>query len=279
MNNLAKLTHARKRWAYLLLLLLHVAARACAQQPDELDPAGGALATATAARTESPWLVLRNPGALAWTAGRTALLSGAPPPAALPGLAQGCALVLLPLDSAWRAGMEIQGSGIASYREVATEVLAAAEVLPGIGFGAGLPVRTLAIERYGASAAVDITVGMVARLTPSIRIGGAVLHTLTSPRAALEQLDRLAFGAALDLSGDAVVSIDVAEQLRRPASVAIGISGRVLATITLRGGISSSPAEITGGFSLDHGTLSVDYAALYRFPLGLRHVIGAGLRW
>lgn len=278
MTNVAKREQAPKRWGYLLAALLHISPIAWAQHAAPRSAAAVSLASSTTARFDDPWFAERNPATLAHIAYPLLASTFSPAPSAVPGLFEGEALATYPIDSIRHVGLLLEGAGIAGYREFGGRLLGSTMIAAGIGIGAAAGLRALSIDRYGSADAMDLHVGLLARLTPELSVGGAIAQTLTRGTD-LERIDGMSFGAALEVAPRVTISVDVAQRLRRSATLALGLSAMVAKDLVLRCGLASAPGEACGGFAYTHDAISVAYAAAYRIPLGLQHACDVRVRW
>jgi|GEM_PF-2324989 len=276
--NLVKKAHPLKWPPIFLLWSLLLTVRGSAQAPGYPGPAETALAGSVAARTEDHRFAGTNPAALSGTA-PLALLSFAPSALGIAGYHEENASALLPVTDVFRMGCSGRTLGAGAYHELGGTMQAAIDAPGDVTLGAALSYHALMIDGYGSTAAATVDLGALARLTDRIRFGAAISNV---GRARLLEADipqQLSFGFAFDIGTATTISLDAHHELRRPASLALGLSTMPLPELMLRAGIASAPATIAFGAGYDVNGILFEYGGAYIPPLGFRHVAGAGVRW
>ena len=251
--------------------------RLAAQPSSSVDPVAMALAGSSTARTGGAWLAGWNPAAPG-SGGRASFAAAFSPSAiGIDGYREGYMIALLPLDSESAIGADASGMGAGAYRESTARLLGAITVAGIVRLGAALALHSLAIDGYGGALSGTIALGAVASLGGRARFGMSADNIARGRIAGTALPQRMAFGFALDLNGGLTLSADAWRESRRPAGGAIALSCSPVRGLALRGGIGAGPATIALGLGYEAGSLLLDYGGAYIAPLGLRHVVGAGI--
>lgn len=243
------------------------------------SPMETALAGSITARAESPWCARGNPASLAAARGRSLHISFAPSSLGIEGYQEGAMMAEIPLDSTIAMGVMLDAVGVSGYREITGSAAGSIRISSTIVLGAALSLHSLAIDGYGSTMAPSVDLGALAWLTESIRFGAALENVSRGGVADSELPQRVSFGFALDLGRGVTFSLDGMHELRRNASILLGISLHPARGFTLRAGAASPPGTLALGASYESEGTSFEYGGAYTTPLGLRHSVGIGLRW
>jgi hypothetical protein len=252
---------------------------AAAQNAEIASALETGLAGSTAARVESPWCAAGNAATLAHTASASLLACCRPSSIGIEGYYEAALAAAMPIDSATALGATASALGVKGYREVVLGVTAARRVSGMMALGATLALHSVAIDGYGAALAPTLDVGGIARLSDAIRFGATATNILRGRLGESDLPQRIALGFAFDLARGTIVSLDVVQELRRRASVRLGVSATPASGFTLRAGAANAPGTIALGAGYDAGGIVLDIATAYVQPLGLTHAVGIGLRW
>lgn len=242
-------------------------------------PGQTALSGSTIARTDQPSFIVSNPASLRSIDSGRLYVSFAPSNLGIERYHEGELVGALPIDSVWRCAVSIQGLGNGVYEEVTLSAAVAWSTGEAIDGGITVSLHSVSITRYGSGLAGSIDAGIIVHPSPVIRFGASVRNLTRSTLADVDLPQRIATGFAVDLASGTTLSIDLAHELRRPVSVALGLSVVPIERLTIRGGVGHSPASISLGIGYDPGTFSFDYGGAYIAPLGIRQSFGIGLHW
>lgn len=281
--NLLKKPHPVKGSMRLLLQLLLLGpflgpVAATAQSAIDLNPAETALAGATTTRDENLWYARSNPGALRGNA-QEIRASYAPSSLGIEGYYEGSSIARAYAGSWFRIALKASALGVQGYREMSGGAIISLDLPGEVTLGAAVALHSIHIDRYGSASAGTFDLGALARLTERIRFGASMRNPGRARLAGTELPQEVAFGFGFDVGAATTLSLDARHELRRPATVALGLSTIPVPELTVRAGVANAPATIGLGAEYQLDGITVEYGGAYISPLGFRHVIGAGIRW
>jgi len=242
-------------------------------------PVATALSGSTAARTKDPSLSTSNPASIGSIDSVALFVSFAPSNLGIDRYHEGALVVALPLDSSLGCALAVHGFGNGLYEEYTASGSVAWNVGEGVAIGLATSLHSLAIARYGSALSGSIDAGIIVRPSQDIRFGASAHNLTRSTIAGTDLPQRLTAGFAFDLDSGTTLSIDLAQELRRQVSVALGVSTIAIEGFTIRGGVGQAPTSISLGTGYDNGSIGIDYGAAYIDPLGVRQAVGIRLRW
>lgn len=163
-------------------------------------------------------------------------------------------------------GVGIQRLGYDAFSQLAGRVQAAGrwDLSSRAALSVGLRLRGahLAPSGYSPHRTGRMDAGWIARLDRVLSLGVFVRGLAGS--------DSPLLAAGLAARADSLfVGITLQRQAPYPASVGIGLEASPTGTVSLRGGLTTEPLQICGGFGLRIGAIRVDLAAVSHAALGL----------
>lgn len=200
----------------------------------------------------------------------------------LPELRYADAVILMPAGGgAFALGASTFGYEL--YRMESVEMGFARRI--GVGtfreISAGLRVRSqrVQIPQYGRMAATGLSAGLHLPMTPYVALG-AVVHNLAVRGPLRADVPRtLRIGAAYRAGPSFMFTVDVAKEIRAPASFASGVEISFVPSFVVRGGAASAPSRAAGGFGVRLRHLEADVAAIRHEVLGWTPSMSLCLIW
>ncbi len=237
-----------------------------------------ALGEAYVAMSGDAWSVFYNPAGLSSLASPVFSAFYSPRPLGFPELSVRAAAGSVPAAAGvFGAGALVYGFEL--YREV-SGILTYSQTLSGISAGIALSYHHVSIARYGSAAALGVDAGIVVPLSGGLA-WGAVGRNLnaSSIGSSGERLPLgLATGFAYTPFGRMSVLLDVEKEQGFAASPRGGVEIRVLDAISLRGGITDQPEQVTAGIGIRVGFVGFDYSFVSHEELGGSHEISITVR-
>src|SRR5690606_17378761 len=196
------------------------------------------------------------------------------------------ASVAVPLPALTLA-VQARTYGFAEYRETQLGLAAARGVALSptrrIDLGLRAAWQSVAIEGFGSSGTLAVSLGAQVDVAPGLRAGFHARNAsrrcasdAAGPTTPLSPAPALAVGLAFQASPRALVLLDAVKDLDFPVAVRAGLEVEVVEALTLRGGAQAglsgggrAPTRLTAGLGLRLPPLRADLAVEHHEALGL----------
>ena len=149
-----------------------------------------------------------------------------------------------------------------------------------LAVGVSARYEQLAIEGFGSTGAVALSVGWLARVLPDVLVGFHATNLNRAELAGREALPRtFALGAAYRPVPALQVLLDAYKDIDFPVSIRGGLEVLPVPALALRVGITTQPARFTAGAGVRLGRIAADVAAERHEALGWTPGVSFGLMW
>ncbi|MCK5571756.1 MAG: hypothetical protein KAJ12_03310 [Bacteroidetes bacterium] len=238
-----------------------------------------ALGEAVIASSGDAWAAFLNPAVLATIRQRTFGVSLVPQRFGLPELGRAAFIGVQPF--VW-GGISIGGtkSGFELYQEVAVRGGCALRLLEKFQFGIAITWYHLAIAGYGSAWTLGVDAGLRVvlsdRLTYAVAMSNINAPVIGSAREKIPQ--RFFTGLTFIPLKGVQLNLDIAKDVRYPATVKLGMEYVLLDALALRCGTSTDPSIAAFGVGVSASLITIDYAMDYHSVLGATHFFSISLR-
>ncbi|MGB5872831.1 MAG: hypothetical protein WBG01_08600 [Bacteroidota bacterium] len=227
---------------------------------------------AVAACAGDAWIAFLNPAALPTVKERMLGLTLVPDRFGLRELGRAAFVYVEPFP--W-GGLSLGGTktGFELYRELAVRVACGVSLPGAFQIGIALTWYHLWIARYGSAWTVGVDAGLRVVLSDGFTYG-VTASNINAPviGSAREKLPQ-AFSTGIMVSPleSVHLSLDLAKDVRFPASLRMGVEISMLEMLALRCGTSTDPSMVACGLGVTALFMQIDYAMTYHSVLGMTH--------
>lgn len=183
----------------------------------------------------------------------------------------GAAGFVMPFMERHYAGFDFSGFGFGTYNEARLGLTYATTILDRLSLGAKLNYTRTSILGYGASAALFVDAGLIARISDDFSVGFRVFNANQADikRQIEERIPTtLDLGLAYQASDKVLIVADIEKQVNFPTSFRGGVEYAFLKNFKARVGASTQPVTINAGIGLSLKSFDVDFANSYHEYLG-----------
>jgi hypothetical protein len=221
-----------------------------------------------------PWAGFVNPAMYTSLYGITASVTHIPARFNLSELRSSAATIIYPMTIGTVAAA-IHRYGFELYSETTAAVSGARDVGDRITLGITLNWYHLSIERYGNAATLGTNIGIHADITESLT-AGFMIANINRPSIGrnphpLPRIFRAGFIyrplVLLQLA------VEVEKDILFDTEFRFGAEYILSESFYVRAGMNDHPPRVSGGFSINHGRIKLDYALQWHFELGQTHFV------
>lgn len=241
-----------------------------------LNPLDASYAGPAVARSESVWNLRSNPASLSTTDTRLGV-SGSPTAPGIGTIGEGTVAASLPLSETVGAGITAEYTAAGAYARTSISGMGAVN-LGAVTLGLGATYHAVSIDGYGSAGVATFDLGVRAKVTEKITLGGAFRNVARATLADEALPQRLNLGFGFDLGSKTMLSIDAVQEIDRSGGATLGISSEVIDGLTLRGGAGIGPGTVALGIGYSISSVTLDLGGSYVAPLGVRTALGASVK-
>jgi len=226
-----------------------------------------------------PWAALVNPAMYASINNLSASAAYIPGRFSLSELQSSAATLIFPA-AIGVAGAAIHRFGFDLYAETTVSVSAARSIGDRLAVGGTINWYHLSIERYGSASTAGITAGVRASITEKLSTG-FVISNINRPAIGQNnnKLPQVIRSGVLYKPHPMInIAAEVEKDIQFDPEFRFGAEYFLTEYFILRAGMNDKPARATGGFSLAHRNIQVDYALQWHLELGQTHFVTVTFR-
>lgn len=221
-----------------------------------------------------PWAAFGNPALYASIRNITASAAYIPGRFALSELQSSAATAIAPF-SFFTAALAVHRFGFDLYSETTLALSGGYSVSDRFAVGTTLNWYHLSIERYGSAATLGIDAGIRADITEKLSTGFAVANinrpVIGQSKNTLPQIIR----AGLMYRPHPLINIiaEIEKDIIFEPEFRFGAEYMPAESFRIRAGMNDRPTRASGGFSINHRSIQLDYALQWHYELGQTHFL------
>lgn len=171
--------------------------------------------------------------------------------------------LILPLKK-YEAGLSFQRYGISEFNQINAGASLAKNFGDKFSIGLRANFHQLKIQNYGSSTGFSVDAGMVYQinnqLTIGINVNNASKQTYQNTNVAIRIPSTIHLGAAYQASSKVLMATTITKNFNEKFDVGLGLDYKLIALLSLRGGITMKPFKQYGGVGIDYKKFKIDLA-------------------
>lgn len=238
-------------------------------------PEGGraaAMGGVAVAVLRDPWALRTNPSLAAWIADRSVSVSFSPSWLGIPELSRYSFQYVEPTAPGTFCGAATR-FGFELYSETQVSIGFGSSPVERFGWGIGLTLYHLGIERYGAATAGGVDVGFLYAVSDELLFGFSAANTTGARIGACRE--RIPQSFSIGVGYKPVDGVEIAADLERdpeyPLELRLGAECEILHCLSLRAGTTDRPSTYSAGMGLHVTFVCIEYALTFHPDLGSTH--------